>query len=135
MMPNIGKDLLAIGQDHQFNLLGQSDLNSCTQYGSTYLCKGRDVLRTDLKTTCLGVNYLEDLKSIQQPCKFDLTPVKEHIFQIAANQWIISSPINFPTTLKCPKTLTSITIRSSSTITVPAGCQIQLRSHYIQIQI
>jgi hypothetical protein len=40
----------------------------------------RDVLRTDLKTTCLGVNYLEDLKLIQQPCKFDLTPAKEHIF-------------------------------------------------------
>jgi hypothetical protein len=54
MMPNINQDLVAIGQDHQFNLLSQSDLNSCTQSGFTYLCKGRDVLRTDLETTCLG---------------------------------------------------------------------------------
>ncbi len=42
------------------------------------------------------------------------------------------SPIDFSTTLKCPKTFTSITIRSSLSITVPAGCQIQLQSHYIQ---
>ena len=31
LMPNIDQDLLAIGQDHQFNLLNQSDFNSCTQ--------------------------------------------------------------------------------------------------------
>jgi hypothetical protein len=52
MMPNNEKDLLAIEQEHQFNLLSQSDLNSCTQYEAT-LCEGREVLRTDLKTTCL----------------------------------------------------------------------------------
>jgi hypothetical protein len=63
MMPIIEKDLLAIGQEHQFNLLSQSDINLCTQYGSTYLCKGRDVLRVDLRTTCLGAYYLEDLPS------------------------------------------------------------------------
>jgi hypothetical protein len=38
MMPNIEKDLPAIGQEHQFNLLSQSDLSSCTQYRSTYIC-------------------------------------------------------------------------------------------------
>jgi hypothetical protein len=61
MMPNIDQDLLAIEQDHKFNFLNQSDLNSCTQYGSTYLCKGRDVLRMDLNNTCIGTYYLEDL--------------------------------------------------------------------------
>jgi hypothetical protein len=50
MMPNIEQDLLAIGQEHQFNLLSQSDLNSCTQYGTTYLCKGRDVLMCSEQT-------------------------------------------------------------------------------------
>ena len=57
MMPNVEQDLLAIGQDHQFNLLSQSDLNSCTKYGSTYLCKGRDITRTDLSNTCIGAYY------------------------------------------------------------------------------
>jgi hypothetical protein len=86
MMPNIDQDLPAIGQDHEFNLLSQSDLNSCAQYGSTYLCKGQDVLRTDLNTTCIGAYYLEDLSSIQEKCKFNFIKAQEHIFQIAANQ-------------------------------------------------
>jgi hypothetical protein len=125
LMPNINQDLLAIEQDHEFTLLRQSDLNSCSQYGSTYLCKGREVLRTDLNTTCIGAYFLEDLTSIQQKCKFDLIEAQEHVFQIAANQWIISSPIDFPT-------FTSIAIRSSSIITVPTGCLVNLKSHVIQ---
>jgi hypothetical protein len=40
--------------------------------------------------------------------------------------------VDFPTTLKCQKTFTSITIRSSSTITVPPGCLVHLKSHIIQ---
>jgi hypothetical protein len=36
MMPVVEQDLLAIGQDYQFNLLSQSNLNFCTKYGLTY---------------------------------------------------------------------------------------------------
>ncbi len=64
IMPNIDLDLLAIGQDHQFNLLSQSDINLCTKYGSTYLCKGRDVLRTNLNMTCIEAYYI-NLKKMQ----------------------------------------------------------------------
>ena len=132
MMPNVNEDLLAIGHEHQFKLLSQSDLNSCTQYGPTYMCKGRDVMRTDLDTTCLGAYYLENLEAIQQRCKFDLIPSQEHVFQIESNKWIISSPSDFSTTIKCPSTFQSITIRSSSVITVQPGCQVDLKSHVIQ---
>jgi hypothetical protein len=131
MMPTINEDLLAIGQDHQFNLLSQSDLNSCTQYGSTYLCKGRDVLRTDLENTCLGAYYLENIDTIHTKCKFTLIPPQEHVFQISSNKWIISSPSDFSTIIKCPHTFQSITVRKSATITVPPGCQVDLKSHII----
>ena len=131
MMPNINRDLLAIGQDHQFNLLSQSDLNSCTQYGATYLCKGRDVLRTDLENTCLGSYYLENIDAIHSKCKFNLIPPQEHVFQISSNKWIISSPLDFSTIIKCPSTFQSITVRKSASITVPPGCQVDLKSHII----
>ena len=132
MMPNVEQDLLAIGQEHQFNLLSQSDLTACTKYGSTYLCKGRDVTRTDLTNTCIGAYYLEDLSSIQAKCKFDLIKAQEHVFQLASNTWLISSPIDFSTTIKCPSTFTTIAIRSSATVTVPPGCLVNLKEHVIQ---
>ena len=101
-MPIVCKDVLAIGQEHQFNLLSQSDMNLCAHYGSTHLCKGQDVLITDFNTTCIGAYYLEDLTFIRQKCKFNLFQAQEHIFSNRANQWIILSPIDFPTTLNCP---------------------------------
>jgi hypothetical protein len=54
MIPNVDPDLQAIEQEHQFNLLSQSDLNSCTKDGPTYLCKKHNMLRTDIDTACLG---------------------------------------------------------------------------------
>jgi hypothetical protein len=50
MIPHVVEVLQAVGQDHQFKLFSQSDLNYCIRYGSTYLCKGRDVMRKDQKT-------------------------------------------------------------------------------------
>ena len=132
MMPDVKEDLLAIGQEHQFKLLSQSNLNSCKKYGSTYLCKGRDVMRTDLKNTCLGAYYLEDLPSIYEKCKFTMQPAQEHVFQISSNKWLISSPTVFSTTVKCPTTFTSVTIRRSTLLTIQPGCQVDLKSHIIQ---
>jgi hypothetical protein len=53
---------------------------------------------------------------------------KEHVFQITSNKWIISSPYDFSTISKCPSTFQSVTIRKSATITVPPGCQVDLKS-------
>jgi hypothetical protein len=37
IMSCVEKDLLAVGQEYQFKLLGQSDLTSCTRYGNYLL--------------------------------------------------------------------------------------------------
>jgi hypothetical protein len=71
MMPNADQDLLAIGQEHQYNLLCQSDLNSCTQYRPRYLSRGRVMLRANL----------ENIDSILSKCKFDLIQVQECVFK------------------------------------------------------
>jgi hypothetical protein len=60
-----------------------------------------------------------------------LIPPQEHVFQITSNKWIISSPWAFSTIIKCPSTFQSVTIRKSATITVPPGCQVDLKSHII----
>jgi hypothetical protein len=96
------------------------------------MCKGRDVLRTDVSRTCIGAYYFKNIDTIQDKCKFYLIPAQEHFFQLASNKWLIYSPINFPTTIKCPTTFTPITIRSSAQIIVPSGCPVDLKSHSIQ---
>jgi hypothetical protein len=60
-MPNVDQDL---GQEYQFILLSHSDLNLCTPYGPTYLCKGHDMLISELNKILLGAYYLENIDSI-----------------------------------------------------------------------
>jgi hypothetical protein len=56
----------------------------------------------------LRAYYLEDLKSIQQKFKFDLIEGQEHVFQIAANQWIAKSKSDNKTVQDCLKDLENI---------------------------
>ena len=64
MVPHVESDLLAVGQNHQYKILSQSDLIDCEHLGTTFLRKGRDVLRTDLENTCLGSYYMENKTAI-----------------------------------------------------------------------
>ena len=55
------------------------DLQTCTNMGETYFCKGRNVLLTDLTKTCFGALYLADAKNIQDRCKFSIGGAQEKI--------------------------------------------------------
>jgi hypothetical protein len=38
--PKVSKDLIAVGTNHKYNILGQTDLAGCTKLGQNFLCKG-----------------------------------------------------------------------------------------------
>ena len=54
MMPSMNQDMLAVWEEYQYKLMDQTDFLSCKQYGTTFLCKYRDVIRKDLASTCIG---------------------------------------------------------------------------------
>jgi hypothetical protein len=62
----------------------------------------------DLKETCFGTCYMERWSVIRKLCKFEFIPAKEHVFMIAPNKWIISSPAPFFTSVQCDKIFTSV---------------------------
>ena len=131
MMPNVKEDLIAVGAEHQFQLVTQTDLQACQVYGTSYLCSGRHTTRTDLEETCLGAYYLENWKAVNKLCQFDFIPAKEHVFKMSSNKWIISSPTPFSTTIQCDKVFSTINLKSLSIVTVPAGCSMHLKTHII----
>ena len=131
MMPNVKEDLIAVGAEHQFQLVSQTDLQACQLFGTSYLCSGRHTTRTDLEETCLGAYYLENWKAVNQLCQFDFIPAKEHVFKMSSNKWIISSPTPFSTTIQCNKVFSTINLKALSIVTVPAGCTMHLKTHKI----
>ena len=131
MMPNVKEDLIAVGAEHQFQLVSQTDLQACQLFGTSYLCSGRHTTRTDLEETCLGAYYLENWKAVNRLCQFDFIPAKEHVFKMSSNKWIISSPTPFSTTIQCNKVFSTINLKALSIVTVPAGCTMHLKTHKI----
>jgi hypothetical protein len=79
--PEVGtNNLIVVGHSESRQLLSSSDLQTCTKLGETYICKGRNVLLTDLTKTCLGALCLAVAKNIQDRCKFSIGGAQEKIF-------------------------------------------------------
>ena len=128
MMPSMDQDLLAVGEDYQYKLMDQADFLSCKQYGTTFLCKDRDVISKDLATTCIGSYYLQKLSSIQEQCKFNMVPAKEYTFKLGNDKWLISTPLPYTSTLRCPSNFKTVSIKTTQVVTVPSGCSLSLNS-------
>jgi len=57
-------NLLAFGYLQSDQTISSSDLHSCLHLGDTFLCKGRKVMETSLKRSCLGALYLANSNAI-----------------------------------------------------------------------
>ena len=131
MVPHMDSELLAVGQNHQYKILSQADLIDCEHLGATFLCKGRDVLRSDLEKTCLGSYYLENKTAILEKCTFDFKEAEEQVFQISPTNWLISSPVDYSARIICDTTFKTVKISSSTMIQVLPGCSVTLKTHTI----
>ena len=117
--------------EHQLQIVSQTDLQACQQYGTSYMCQGRRTTRKDLEETCLGAYYLENWPAVNKLCQFDFSPAKEHIFKWSSNKWIISSPTRLLTTMQCNKVFSNINLKSISLVTMPAECTMHLSTNFI----
>ena len=131
MVPKVEKDMIAVGPDHQYQIVGHSDLTSCTKYGTVYLCEERHTTSTNMDKTCLGALYQEKWPLIHKLCEFQFVPADEYVFKLSSNQWIISSPTPLTTSVKCNKVFNSVNLKPLSIVTVPEGCVMHLREHII----
>jgi len=73
IMPDVGQtNLLAIGHSQSFQAISSTDLHACLHLGDTFFCKGRKVMETSLKRSCLGALYMANSNSIQNNCRFKI---------------------------------------------------------------
>jgi hypothetical protein len=130
--PLLNKDLIAVGKQHQYKILGQTDLAACTKMGQNFLCEGRSVLRTDMDDSCIGALFLHHLPGVLKHCQYQLGQTREHVFQTGPTQWLVSTPEKFSTVMQCEKEHETIFINPVSSISVKPGCKLFLKSHVIQ---
>jgi hypothetical protein len=84
-------NLLAIDHSQSFQTISSADLHACLHLGDTFFCKGRKVMKTSLKRSCLGALYMANSESIQNHCRFKIAEAREKIFQLSENTWAVYS--------------------------------------------
>jgi hypothetical protein len=125
--------LLAIGHSKSFQTISSTDLHSCLHLGETFFCKGRKVMETSLKKSCLGSLYLANAEAIQKTCKFKVPEDSEQIFQLAENTWAVYSTgtINMNQVCQTKNMIQTRQINSGAMVTVEPGCYIRTMDHVI----
>ncbi len=111
--------LLAIGHSQSFQAISSADLHACLHLGDTFFCKGRKVMETSLKRSCLGALYMANSASIQNHCRFRIAEAREKIFKLSKNNWAVYSVGTISTNEVFPATnaVTAMQIQSNQDAT------------------
>jgi hypothetical protein len=128
-------DLIAINGNSRYRLLTQSDFAACIQRNHIYLCDKQQILGTNLLQTCLGSLYHKDPNGVKTNCKFERRPLREEIFQISTNEFLVFSPVPYVSRVHCNNG-TSFTADFGQTtrLQIPNGCGITLKSHELAVE-
>ena len=145
LIPNVGEEtniaVVPITQtvssknpisQHRFRTLSETDLQSCLKINDVYLCGGRNTLRTDIESSCIGGLWLADHKIISKNCEMEILSLREYVAKIGTNKWIIFSPEKRFKSAKCGDNIAE-TIRLSyqTKLVMPEDCMVALDSHYL----
>ena len=114
-----------------FKIILQSDLTACHKLGDTYFCKGRIVLQTKMEETYLGAIFARHLSGMKTFGKFEISPLKEQVFQLARNKWQIFSRHQFTTSMVCEKLASPLAIGYTTMVQLEPGCKVILQAHII----
>jgi hypothetical protein len=134
LTPDVGQtNLLAIGHSQSFQAISITDLHACLHLGDTFFCKGRKVMETNLKSSCLGALYMANSHSIQTHCQFKIAEAREKIFELSKNTWAVYPIGKISTNQVCPtaKDITAMQIQSGDTIKIKPGCYVHTMDHVI----
>lgn len=127
-------DMIAIDSSNKYRLLSNADLAACIQRNHIYLCDKQHVMKTDMAETCIGSLFMKNKGGVRQNCKFEKKPLREEVFPMIGNQFLIYTPEPFVTQAKCANgTIFRAEVSKSTKLTLPEGCSIKLKSHDISM--
>jgi hypothetical protein len=136
--PDVGQtNLLAIGHSQSFQAISSTDLHACLHFGDTFFCKGRKVMETSLKRSCLGARYMANSNLIQNHCQFKIAKAREKIFKLSENTWAVYSVGTISTNEVCPAAniVTAMQIQSGDTIRIKTECYVRTMDHVISVDV
>jgi len=117
--------------------IDHADLIDCHQVNQIYLCERHGVLQNQIKSSCLGALFEQDIPSAQQACDLELVPYTESVLQLKNNWFLIYSPVMFTAYMQCLNETTDakpIQIGVQQHYVDPS-CHLELKNHSLTSDI
>jgi hypothetical protein len=135
LIPYVKKDVLAVSStDQRLHMqLSSIDLTGCPRMNQLFLCNQFGVLSQKFNRTCLGTLYMQDFKSAQEICNFNIEPVSEKVYPLRKNRFLVYLPKTMTVPVKCVNgTKTEKNLGAESqTFILSTGCEAQLAKHLV----
>lgn len=135
LVPKPTTTLLALsrGPKRLMATIEHSDLMDCHKIGEVYICNRHGVLYKDLKATCLGALFEQDIPVARQLCDLELVPHKEAILQLQGNRFLVYSPVMFTGYIICLNGSSSeVHVRRGvNQVYVDPACHLDLKDHQL----
>ena len=135
LIPDVKNDVLAVSStDQRLHVqLSSIDLMGCHRMNQLFLCDQFGVLSQKFNKTCLGALYMQNFKTAQEICDFNIEPVSEKVYPLRKNRFLVYLPTALTVPIKCVNgTKTEKHLGSGSqTFTLSSGCEAQFLEHLV----
>ena len=133
LLPRPSTSLLALSQGSTRLMTSNknSDLMDCHQISNVYVCERHGVLFKNIKSTCLGALFEQDIPVARQLCDHEVVPYWEYIIQLQSNWFLVYSPAMFTAYIEGQNGSSSVVhIRKAvNKIFIDPSCHLDLKDH------
>lgn len=118
---------------HKYRVLNEAELQNCFRLRNYFLCSGRNMLRLDFKSSCIGSLWMKDHDLVIRTCKMKIDPLQEIVVKTASRQWLVFSPNVTLKSVTCGKNkniVQSLRFERQTLVSLVENCEVTL-SRYI----
>jgi hypothetical protein len=103
LVPIVQQDVLGltVGVNKYMMQLASTDLLDCHRVNKIFLCERHGVISKNLNDSCLGSLYIQNYESAEKLCHLQIQPIKEIVYQLLNNWFLIYSPIPQTSIISC----------------------------------
>lgn len=121
---------------HKYRVLSETEFQSCFKLRSYYLCAGRNTLRTDIGSSCIGSLWLKDKDLIIKNCDIKKEPLQEVAVKLSPREWLVLTPEPQTAPVLCGRdVIKSLRFERQTRVKLIEDCDMSLRFHHLTTDV
>lgn len=136
ILPSPEEPFLAVKHD-TFIAVSQQSLDKCIKVFGVYYCRDMNWVDKATDLNCISSLFWKNHKGIMKNCPFEVRPMQEYSYKVGTNTWLISTPFEYITQVKCPgkgagKRVQDFKMKGTTTLKIDYDCTLKAKQFDIQ---